>query len=153
MLDTLANSPRCLMDRGNHGLAVVEFTAMVWETRTFRISKAEPTTAWPWWPPRPWLAAWHFILAILRPWSQPILCFSDLKRIRVEREEGVEYKGQAIRVEWGSLVLEELHKSSHKFSAEFFFSSLLVFVFYFLNVVLHSYGLYFDKHVWVVLLF
>ena len=73
--------------------------------------------------------------------------FFDLKRIRVEREEGVVYKGQAIRVEWGSLVLEELHKSSHKFSAEFFFSSLLVFVFYFLNVVLHSYGLYFDKHV------
>ena len=73
--------------------------------------------------------------------------FSDLKRIRVERGECVVYKGEAIRVEWGSLVWEELHKSSHKFSAEFFFSSLLVFVFYFLNVVLHSYGLYFDKHV------
>ena len=55
------------------------------------------------------------------------------------------YKRQAIRVERGGW--EQVDQEGKATSAEFFFSSLLTFLFHFLNVVLHSYGLYFDKHV------
>ena len=94
------------------------------------ISKAEPTTARPWWSPRPWLAACYISKCEKKPWRQPISFPSCLKTIRVERGEWVVYKRQVIRVEGGAWSWRNFTRAATRFLQSF--SSPLFLLFYFI---------------------